>query len=153
MRYPKKYTMKEWNRFDIDMQEKLCERYNVFLTDHKTKKEKLFAVMDKFNAKNLNAGITKFNKGVDSFNKSIASTSKGKGPDLSGLSPKKGSGFGISQKEYDSLFGSKSKKSKGNSISFWDEDRQTRKRRNKRTAKTKEVDYSALIGTKRMKFF
>lgn len=139
MRYPKKYTQKEWSRFSWDMQEKLCERYIVILTDYKTKKEKLFNLLDKFNAKNLNAGITKFNKGVNSFTKTIESTNKSKGPSLNGLL--------MSAKESKGIMGKKRK-----SISFWDEDHATRKRRNKR-AKPKEPDYSALIGNRKVKFF
>ena len=42
---------------------------------------------------------------------------------------------------------------KRKSVSFWDEDHATRKRRNKRIAKPKEPDYSALIGTRKVKFF
>lgn len=55
------------------MQESICRQYEIILTDYKTKKEKLFAVIDKFNAKNINNGITKFNKGVDQFSKVIGS--------------------------------------------------------------------------------
>ena len=36
MRYIKKYSVKEWNRFDIDTQEILCTKYNVTLTDFLT---------------------------------------------------------------------------------------------------------------------
>ena len=39
MRYIKKYSVKEWNRFDIDMQEILCTKYNIRLIDFQTKEE------------------------------------------------------------------------------------------------------------------
>ena len=184
MKYLKEYTQKEWSKFSkkeveastlgndyqffnfftqkkesyetMSVQEMMIIKYDVRVTDYKTKKEKFFDVLDKVNVQNLNKGITKFNKGVNSFTKSIESTNKSKSPDLSGLSPKKNKGFsfGISQREYDKLF--KSPKRKGNTINFWDEDRKTRKKRNRRRKASpvqKEPDYSALIGKKRMKFF
>ena len=39
MRYIKNYSMLEWSRFDIDMQEILCTKYNIRLTDFQTKQE------------------------------------------------------------------------------------------------------------------
>jgi len=84
MKYPKHYTVKEWKKFDkvaerengidITTQEILLQRYDVILTDYRTKKEKLFAILDKVNAKNINKGIDKFNKGMDQFSKVVGST-------------------------------------------------------------------------------
>lgn len=86
MRYVKEYTVKEWKKFDkvaerengvdITMQEVLLKRYDVILTDYKTKKEKIFGIIDKFNAKNINKGIDKFNKGVDQFSKVMGEPKK-----------------------------------------------------------------------------
>jgi len=86
MRYTKYYTVKEWKKFDkvaerengidITMQEILLKRYDVILLDYKTKKEKLFGIIDKFNVKNINKGITKFNKGVDQFSKVMGEPKK-----------------------------------------------------------------------------
>lgn len=115
------------------------------------KKELGKKILSKMTIQNLNKGIDKFNKGVNEFSKVVASSNNTKSSDLSGLKSKK-KGWGMSKKEYDNLFGPP-KKRKGKSVSFWDEDRPTRKRRNKRAAKPKETDYSALIGKKRMKFF
>ncbi|HSA77202.1 MAG TPA: hypothetical protein VLE02_06640 [Nitrosarchaeum sp.] len=170
MNYPKEYTVKEWKKFDkeidgsqvgnqyqffnyftqrmesfesITAQEILLQKYDVILTDYKTKKEKLFAVLDKFNAKNINKGIDKFNKGVDQFSKVVASNQ--------GSSKSKKLKLGISQKDYDKLF--KTPKRKGNTMNFWDEDKKTRKRRNKRKPVQKAPDYSALIGKRKVKFF
>ena len=36
MRYIKKYSVEEWNRFDIDIQEILCKKYNITLTNFQT---------------------------------------------------------------------------------------------------------------------
>lgn len=116
MIYQKKYTVKEWKRFDkvaerengidITMQEILLKRYDVILTDYKTKKEKLFVVLDKFNFENLNKGITKFNKGVDVIVKMTAAPeSKRKSKTKSKKRKKESFQFGISQKEYESVFG------------------------------------------------
>lgn len=168
MKYQKQYTQKEWFKFEkkemsadalgndyqfvnfftqkkesyetISMQELLCLKYDIVLTDYKTRKEKLFQVIDKVNIKNLNKGIDKFNKGISQFSKVVASSQpKGKNQKL-----------GISQREYDKLF--KSRKTKGNSIDFWNEDKKTRKKRNKRKPVQKEPDYSFLTG-KKVKFF
>ena len=173
MKYPKQYTQKEWSKFDkkdmpaetlgndyqfvnfftqkkesyetISMQELLCIKYDIILTDYKTKKQKLFQIIDKVNIKNLNSGIDKFNKGINQFSKVIASN---KPASESGSKSK----MGISQKDYDKLF--KSPKRKGNSINFWNEDKKTRKKRNKkRKAVQKEPDYSALFSKKKVRFF
>jgi len=45
MRYIKRYTMKEWGRFNIETQEKLCTKYNITLTDYKTDKEKAVIIL------------------------------------------------------------------------------------------------------------
>lgn len=108
MRYPKEYTVKEWKKFDRyvtkeingvkyykNIQELMCMRYDIILVDHQTKKEKASAILDKFNVENLNKGITKFNKGVDQIVKMTAA------PKVK----KKKQSFGITQKEYESVFG------------------------------------------------
>jgi len=58
--YVKKYTVKEWGKFDTFKQEILCKKYQVILTDHKTKREKLAGVLSHINAKNVNKSIDKF---------------------------------------------------------------------------------------------
>ena len=53
MRYTKRYTMEEWNRFDktstksingkeytMNMQEYLCKKYKIIITNYKTKQER-----------------------------------------------------------------------------------------------------------------
>ena len=65
------FTVKEWNRFDWDKQQVLTKKYIVILLDYKTRKEKIFQVLDKINFKNLNKGIAVFNKGMAGFNKSV----------------------------------------------------------------------------------
>ena len=170
MKYTKQYTQKEWNHFGkkeisadaigndyqfvnfftqkkesyetVSMQELLCIKYDIILTNYKTKKEKLFSIIDKFNVKNINTGIDKFNKGVNQFSKVIASSQ-----------PKKNHShnIGISQKEYDKLF--KSPKRKGNTTNFWNEDTKTRMKRNKHKSTQKEPDYSFITGKRKVKFF
>lgn len=107
-----------------------------------TKKELALKIISKMSIENLNKGIDKFNSGMDQFSKVIASNQ----PNKSRMK------IGISQRDYDRLF--KSKKRKGNSINFWNEDKKTRKKRNKkRKAVQKEPDYSALIGKRKVRFF
>jgi hypothetical protein len=74
MKYKKYYTTKEWKKFKqnnyFDMQELLCEKYDVILTDYKTKRQRIISVLSHFNLKNLDKGITQFNKLFQSFGES-----------------------------------------------------------------------------------
>ena len=75
MRTRKYFTVEEWQKFKtndyFDMQEMLCQKYDVILTDYKTKREKIFSVLTKINLKNFDKGITGFSKLVQSFGNSI----------------------------------------------------------------------------------
>ena len=75
MKVKKFYTVKEWNKFKgndyFDMQDMLCQRYDVILTDYQTKREKIFSFLKKINLKNLDKGITEFSKLVQSFGGSM----------------------------------------------------------------------------------
>ena len=91
MRTRKYFTVKEWNRFKnndyFDMQDMLCQKYDVILTDYQTKKEKLFSALKKINLKNFDKGVTEFSKLVQSFGGSLEQltreidSSKSKGKD------------------------------------------------------------------------
>ena len=80
MKVKKFYTVKEWNKFKsndyFDMQDMLCQRYDVVLTDYQTKREKIFSVLKKINLKNLDKGITGFSKLVQSFGGSMDQLSR-----------------------------------------------------------------------------
>ena len=75
MRTRKYFTVKEWNRFkskdSFDMQVMLCQKYDVILTDYKTKREKVFSALKKINLKNFDRGVTEFSKLVQSFGGSM----------------------------------------------------------------------------------
>ena len=75
MRTRKYFTVREWNRFkskgSFDMQEMLCQKYDVILTDYQTKREKVFAALKKINLKNFDKGISEFSKLVQSFGGSM----------------------------------------------------------------------------------
>ena len=71
MRIRKYFTVKEWQKFKvrknnknnyIDMQQVLCQKYDVILLDHKTKKEKIVSLLKIINLKNFDKGIAQFNK-------------------------------------------------------------------------------------------
>ena len=49
------------------MQELLCEKYDVILTDYKTKKQRIISLLSHINLKNFDKGITQFNKLFASF--------------------------------------------------------------------------------------
>ena len=75
MRTRKYFTLREWNRFKnndyFDMQEMLCQKYDVILTDYKTKREKIFSALKKINLRNFDNGIAEFSKLVQSFGGSM----------------------------------------------------------------------------------
>ena len=71
MKRKKFYTVSEWSNFKknnyFDMQELLCKRYDVILTDHKTKKQKIKSILSHINLKNVDQGLSKFNQMMQSF--------------------------------------------------------------------------------------
>ena len=75
MRTRKYFTVEEWQKFKtndyFDMQEMLCQKYDVILSDYQTKKQKTFSLLQKINLKNFEKGITEFSKLVQSFGNSM----------------------------------------------------------------------------------
>ena len=109
--------------------------------DPLTKKELVFKILDKMTIENLNKGIDKFNKGVNQFSKVIASSQpNGKRSKMK---------IGMSQREYDKLF----KPRKGNTTNFWNEDKKTRKKRNKKSKPVQKEKHMPFYGSKKVKFF
>lgn len=84
--YPKYFTVKQWSKFNYAKQQVLCRKYDVILTDHTTKREKLLGILSKININNLNKGIDKFTDGLDEFSKVTKEMNSGLGKkDYSGL--------------------------------------------------------------------
>ena len=75
MRTRKYFTVREWDRFKnndyFDMQDMLCQKYDVILTDYQTKREKLFSALKKINLRNFDKGVSEFSKLVQSFGGSM----------------------------------------------------------------------------------
>ena len=75
MRIRKYFTVREWGRFKnndyFDMQELLCQKYDVILSDYQTKKQKIFSLLQKINLKNFDRGVSEFSKLVPSFGNSM----------------------------------------------------------------------------------
>ena len=75
MRIRKYFTVNEWQKFKtndyFDMQELLCQKYDVILSDYQTKKQKTFSLLPKINLKNFEKGITEFSKLLQSFGNSM----------------------------------------------------------------------------------
>ncbi len=67
------FSVKEWNRFSWSMQEVLCKKYNVILTDYMTRKEKTISLLNKINMKNFNKGMDTFNRSLNKFSKTVDS--------------------------------------------------------------------------------
>jgi len=70
MKEKKFFTVKEWKKF-YKIQEKLCQKFDVILIDHKSKKETIFGILDKINSKNIDKGIQTFNKIIQDFGGSM----------------------------------------------------------------------------------
>ena len=75
MRIRKYFTVKQWQKFKtndyFDMQELLCQKYDVVLSDYRTKKQKTSSLLQKINLKNFDKGITEFSKLLQSFGNSM----------------------------------------------------------------------------------
>ena len=70
MKVIKKYTVREWKKL-YKIQETLCKKFDVILTDHKTNKEQLVLILKNINFKNINKGIDTFNKIIQDFGGSM----------------------------------------------------------------------------------
>jgi hypothetical protein len=70
MRIIKRYTVKEWKKF-YNIQEIMCKKYEIILTNHKTNKEQLAIILKNINLKNINKGIETFNKIIQDFGGSM----------------------------------------------------------------------------------
>lgn len=98
MKYLKKFTVKEWGKFDymtgdiingeeLTGQEILLDKYKIILTDHRTRKEKFNDMFDRIFKADIDKALNKVTKGIDDFSKVMDSTKGigGKPKDLSGL--------------------------------------------------------------------
>lgn len=95
----RKYTVKEWKRFDLFKQEILCKKFDIILTDHMTRKEKVKAqrkkLIKKITIKNIQKGIRTVSNGINSFSREMDNFKLYDGPkkDYSVLMGKKPSSF------------------------------------------------------------
>jgi hypothetical protein len=124
------FTIKEWNRFSWSMQEIICKKYDVILTDYKTRKEKVILLLNKINMKNFNKGMDTFNKSLNKFSKTVdsmtASASKSsftgfnQGKSMDGLGKSKNELWGESNADSVSLWGNPIRLT-SSSVSIWPE--------------------------------
>jgi len=124
------FTVKEWNRFSWSMQEIICKKYDVILTDYKTRKEKVILLLNKINMKNFNKGMDTFNKSLNKFSKTVdsmtASASKSsftgfnQGKSMDGLGKSKNELWGESNADSVSLWGNPIRLT-SSSVSIWPE--------------------------------
>ena len=70
MKEKKYYTVKQWRKF-YKIQEVLCKKYEIILTDHTTKKEQVISILKQINLKNMDKGISTFNKLIQQFGGSM----------------------------------------------------------------------------------
>jgi len=66
----KRYTVKEWKKF-YKIQDVMCKKYDIVLTDHKTREQKVTGILEKINLKNFNKGMETFNKIIQDFGGSM----------------------------------------------------------------------------------
>jgi len=64
-------TVKAWGKYNRFMQENLTMNYEIILTDHQTKGEKVRGFLSKFTFENLDKGLDKFDKGMIEFDKML----------------------------------------------------------------------------------
>ena len=76
-KYPKSYTIKEWKRFSPDIQQELTNRYNVTISDYKTRGQKAKGIAKSFNKKNIVKAGRKTNAGVMKFSNTMNSIDRG----------------------------------------------------------------------------
>ena len=109
------FSVREWNRFSWNMQEVLCKKYDVILTDYKTRKERITLLINKINIKNFNKGIDTFNKSLNKFSKTVDSLTGSK----SGFNQGKSTNGTLDKTGYskDSLWGKSEEKM--SSIPLW----------------------------------
>ena len=70
LRQKKFYSVREWKKF-YKNQELMCKKYDIILTDYKTKKEKIISSLKQINLKNIDKGISAFNKIIQEFGGSM----------------------------------------------------------------------------------
>ena len=70
MKDKKYYTVKEWKKF-YNIQEVMCQKYDIILTDYKTKREQITSILKQINLKNMDKGISTFNKIIQQFGGSM----------------------------------------------------------------------------------
>ena len=93
--------VKNWNRYSIKDQERLCNKHEIILVDHQTNKEK---ILKKLTIKNLFIGIDTFNRGMDVFSKTLDESLK---QFSSGLGETKKKDSRNDDDKYDFLLGNK----------------------------------------------
>lgn len=64
IRYPKRFSWKAFKKFGYVKGQVLSEKYDIILTDYRTRNEKIKDILAKFNQKNFDKGMKKFNKVV-----------------------------------------------------------------------------------------
>ena len=156
MRYPLYYTVKEWKKFKVfkkktvngkdyflDLQEIMCKKYDIILTNHKTNKEKMVWVIKSINAKNFDKGMKVFDGAMKEFDGMMKDFGKELGGGNSGgISQQKLTGKSTIGSSNNVSLWSKKKPSKKSSVSIWSLDsapKKTKKRR-KKTIKPKSIN-------------
>ena len=88
----KTFTAKTWNKFNLEIQEQLCKKYEITLTNHYTKREKMIKILNSIDItspqgarnfesamKKLDSGFQKFDSGLSKFDKAMAKMDKNLG--------------------------------------------------------------------------
>jgi hypothetical protein len=98
------------------MQEVLCKKYNVILTDHKTTKEKTISVLNKINIRNFNKGMATFKKSLNQFCKTVDSFTASNRTNFKRSNQEKNMGYAfgrVTPISKDEIWGN------ANSVSLW----------------------------------
>jgi hypothetical protein len=87
MKLRRRFTVRQWQKFDTDKQMYLTKIFHVILTDHRTRKEKVTGLLKavlrptpaqkKSQKSAINKSIKKVTKGIDQFDKAMDDFSRG----------------------------------------------------------------------------
>lgn len=75
----RKFTVKEWKKFNLQEQEWLTKLYQVILTDHLTRKEKIMRIVNGFTPENVHKYSNMVSKNIAEFSKAMDGLSFGGG--------------------------------------------------------------------------
>jgi len=148
VKYPKRMTVKEWKQFSrfqkdtinhqdfyMDIQMMVLSKFDIILTDWKSKKQKAVEILKKFNMKNFDKGINQFNKAVQMFSSGLGEF----GNDLNQSPGRRTSHSRKDKANIKKLMG-KPKRNSRSKVKIWSDKQKLQKRKRKTRRKSDKWD-------------